>query len=110
MSRDGSLYWLKIRVLDKQPARRVGGIKRSEKRVVEFSRSVVSDSLRPHGLQRPRPSCPLPTPGVYSNSCPLSRWCQSGGRKTDKREKRGNEVGGKSPEQKMEKERGGESW
>ena len=42
---------------------------------VEFNRSVVSDSLRPHGLQHARPPCPLPTPGVYSNSCPLSWWC-----------------------------------
>ena len=44
---------------------------------VQFSRSVVSDSLQPHGLQHIRPSCPLPTPGVYSNSCPLRRWCHS---------------------------------
>ena len=35
---------------------------------VQFSRSVVSNSLRPHGLQRARPPCPSPTPGVYSNS------------------------------------------
>ena len=35
----------------------------------------MSDSLQPHGLQHARPPCPLPTPGVYSNSCPLSRWC-----------------------------------
>ena len=42
---------------------------------VQFSRSVVSDSLRPHGLQNTRPPCPSPTPGVYSNSCPLSWWC-----------------------------------
>ena len=42
---------------------------------VQFSRSVVSDSLRPHGLQHARPPCPSPTPGVYSNSCPLSWWC-----------------------------------
>ena len=42
---------------------------------VEFSRSVLSDSLRPHGLQHTRPPCSSPTPGVYSNSCPLSRWC-----------------------------------
>ena len=40
-----------------------------------FSRSVVSDSLRPDGLQYARLPCPSPTPGVYSNSCPLSRWC-----------------------------------
>ena len=42
---------------------------------VQFSPSVVSNSLRPHGLQHTRPSCPLPTPGVYPNSCPLSQWC-----------------------------------
>ena len=42
---------------------------------VQFSHSVVSDSLRPHESQHTRPPCPSPTPGVYSNSCPLSRWC-----------------------------------
>ena len=42
---------------------------------VQFSRSVVSDSLQPHGLQHARPPCPSPTPGVYSNSFPLSWWC-----------------------------------
>ena len=42
---------------------------------VQFSHSVVSDSLRPHELQHARPPCPSPTPGVYSNSCPTSRWC-----------------------------------
>ena len=42
---------------------------------VQFSRSVVSNSLGLHGLQHSRPPCPSPTPGVYSNSCPLSRWC-----------------------------------
>ena len=40
---------------------------------VQFSRSVVSDSLRPHGVQHARPPCPSLTPGVYSNSCPLSQ-------------------------------------
>ena len=40
-----------------------------------FSHSVVSNSLWPHGLQHARPPCPSPTPEVYSNSCPLSRWC-----------------------------------
>ena len=39
------------------------------------SHSVVSDSLWPHGLQHTRPPCPSPTPGVYPNPCPLSRWC-----------------------------------
>ena len=42
---------------------------------VQFSHSVVSDSLRPHGLQHARLSCPSPTPRAYSNSCPLSWWC-----------------------------------
>ena len=42
---------------------------------VQFSCSVVSDSLWPHGLQHTRPPCPSPTPGVYPNSCPLSWWC-----------------------------------
>ena len=42
---------------------------------VQFSRSVVSDSLRPHEPQHTRPPCPSPTPAVYPNSCPLSRWC-----------------------------------
>ena len=42
--------------------------------LVQFTHSVVSNSLRPHGLQHARPPCPSLTPGVYSNSCPLSRW------------------------------------
>ena len=42
---------------------------------VQFSCSVVSDPLWPHELQHARPLCPSPTPGVYSNSCPSSRWC-----------------------------------
>ena len=44
-------------------------------RVVQFSHSVVSNSLRPHELQHTRPPCPSPTPRAYPNSCPLSRWC-----------------------------------
>ena len=42
---------------------------------VQFSRSVMSDSLWPHELQHARPPCPSPTPGVHSYSCPLSWWC-----------------------------------
>ena len=42
---------------------------------VQFSRSVVSNSLRPHELQHARPPCPTPTPGVHSNSHPPSQWC-----------------------------------
>ena len=37
--------------------------------------SVLSNFLQHHGLQHARPPCPSPTPGAYSNSCPLSRWC-----------------------------------
>ena len=43
--------------------------------LVQFSHSVVSNFLWPHGLQHTRPPCPSPTPGVYSNSRPLSWWC-----------------------------------
>ena len=42
---------------------------------VQFSHSVVSDSLQPHGLQHSRPPCHLPSPRACSNSCPLSQWC-----------------------------------
>ena len=42
---------------------------------VQFSHSVVSDSLQPHELQHARPPCPSPTPGVHSNSRPSSQWC-----------------------------------
>ena len=42
---------------------------------VQFSHSVLSYSLRPHGLQYVRVPCPPPTPRAYSNSCPLSHWC-----------------------------------
>ena len=42
---------------------------------VQFSCSVVSNSLWPNRLQHARPPCPSPTPGAYSNSCPLSWWC-----------------------------------
>ena len=42
---------------------------------VQFSCSVMSNSLRHHESQHARPPCPSPTPWVYSNSCPLSQWC-----------------------------------
>ena len=44
-------------------------------RSVQFSRSIVSNSFRPHEEQHIRPPCPSQTPGVYSNSCPSSQWC-----------------------------------
>ena len=45
--------------------------------LVQFSCSVMSDSLWPHELQHARPPCPSPTPGVHPNPCSLSRWCHS---------------------------------
>ena len=42
--------------------------------ISQFSHSVISNSLRPYGLQHDRPSCPSPTPGACSNSCPSSQW------------------------------------
>ena len=47
----------------------------SNNHMFQFSRSVLSDSLQPHGLQHTRLPCPSPTPRAYSNSCPLSQWC-----------------------------------
>ena len=43
--------------------------------LVQFSHSIVSNSLQPHGLLHVRLPCPSPTPGTCSNSCPLSQWC-----------------------------------
>ena len=42
---------------------------------IHFSHSVMSDSLWPHGLQHARLPCPSPSPGTFSNSCPLNQWC-----------------------------------
>ena len=42
---------------------------------IQFSCSVVSNSLRPHEPQHARPPCPPPTPGVHTNTYPLGRWC-----------------------------------
>ena len=43
--------------------------------IVQFSHSNMSHPLQPYGLQNARLPCPSPTPGAYSSSCPLSRWC-----------------------------------
>ena len=48
-----------------------------KKLIIQFSCSVVSDSLRPHEPQHARPPCPSPTTAVYPNSCPLSWWCHA---------------------------------
>ena len=54
---------------------RVPWTTRRSNQLVQFSCSVVSDSLRPHRLQHTRPPCPSPTPGVYPKSCSSSQWC-----------------------------------
>ena len=59
--------WQRMRWLD--------GVTDSTDMCVCVKFSVVSNSLRPHEPQHARPPCPSPTPGVYPNSCPLSRWC-----------------------------------
>ena len=48
---------------------------KSHPEILQFSHSVLSDSLWPHGLQHTRPPCPSQTPRIYSNSSPLSWWC-----------------------------------
>ena len=60
----GNRYWIKIRKS-----------RFSHSSVIQFSCSVMYDSLRPHGLQHTKLPCPSPTPRAYSNSCPPSRWC-----------------------------------
>ena len=65
-------YPIKIRACQPSPATLT-----SCSSSVQFSHSVVSDSLWPHESQHTRPPYPSPTSGVYPNSCPLSRWCHS---------------------------------
>ena len=60
---------------DSNPGAFTGSSENSVLSSVQFSRTVMSDSLRPHELQPARPPCPSPTPGVHSNSSPSSRWC-----------------------------------
>ena len=50
---------------------------KKQRHSVQFSHSVMSDSLRPHELQHTRPLCPSPTPRVHPNPCPLIQWCHS---------------------------------
>ena len=78
------LYWpmfsswaLQIRLIKDRSVREGHGLLLyiSQFSSVQFSHSVMSNSLWPHELQHARPPCPSPTPGVYLNSCPLSRWC-----------------------------------
>ena len=80
-----ALWWRRIRGLWKLPDGRdwlwvklgLGLVGRAMLSSVQFSCSVISDSLWPHGLQHARLPCPSPVPGAYSNSCPPSWWCHS---------------------------------
>ena len=71
------LIWASILLENKLPCSQHSKViqEKTESYSVQFSGSIVSDILRSHGLQHARPPCPLPTPGVYSNSCPMSQWC-----------------------------------
>ena len=62
-------------VTNTQGPLRLGREHQRENQSVQFSHSVVSNSLQPHESQHTRPPCPSPTPRVHSNSCPSSRWC-----------------------------------
>ena len=64
----GSCLGMPVRIKDFK-------IKKKRRSAIHFSCSVMSDSLKLHGLEHSRLPCPSPTPGVYPNSCPLSRWC-----------------------------------
>ena len=69
-------WWLKETKLIVWVMNRVNKNKLCERfSSVQFSHSVVSNSLRPHEPQHARLLCPSPTPGVYPNPCPLSQWC-----------------------------------
>ena len=66
--------WLKLTELSRVPSASCSMLLLAHSSV-QFSCSVVSDSLRPHESQHTRPPCPSPTPWVHSDSCPSSQWC-----------------------------------
>ena len=72
--RGGGAWWAAVYGVT-QSQTRLKWLSSSSSQSVQFSRSVVSDSLRPHELQHARPPCPSPTPRVHSNSGPSSCWC-----------------------------------
>ena len=76
--RDGGAWWPAVYGVAQswtQLKRLSSSSKTLQKHSVQFSRSVMSDSLWPHEPQHARPPCPSPTPKVHSNPRPLSRWC-----------------------------------
>ena len=70
-----ALYRLKTKPKQNWNSENFRNLSVNDHTVVQFSHSVVSDSLRPHGLQHTRLPCPSPTPRPCTNSCPLSWWC-----------------------------------
>ena len=70
-----SLYFLNKMLFVFFPVLRLALQVQKQQWMLLFSRSVVSDFLQPHGLQHTSPPCPLPSPGVGSDSCPLHWWC-----------------------------------
>ena len=70
------IYWLIYWAETKKHCRAVLTVQLSRPSV-QFSCSVVSNSLQPHGLQHARPPCPSPAPRACSNSCPSSQWCHT---------------------------------
>ena len=68
-------YWNYAHLAHHRSVCTLAKYKNSNHVVLQFSRSVVSDSLQPHGLQHTKLPCPSPTPGASSNSCPSSWWC-----------------------------------
>ena len=71
----GAVWFRLITAVSSVALTKDAGLDLRIKQSVQFSRSVMSDSLRPHESQHARPPCPSPTPGVYLNSYPSSRWC-----------------------------------
>ena len=66
--------WYPARYKSRAETQNIKG-EETEKNIRQFSRSVESNSLQPHGLQHSRLPCPFSTPRVHSNSCPSSQWC-----------------------------------
>ena len=68
-------FWTAENCLLTMSSNNLSSLWRQRHNSVQLSFSIVSDYLRPHGLQHVRLPCPSPTPGAFSNSCPLSQWC-----------------------------------
>ena len=74
-NKDTTTIWMRVRGNALMKTTSQLSANTSPRLAVQFSQSVVSDSLRPHRLQHTRFLCPSPTPGACLNSCPSSQWC-----------------------------------